>query len=64
MRLRVYDVSARLVRTLVEEDRRPGRHAAVWNGRTREGDRVVPGVYFLRLEAGAFQANRKVVFER
>jgi hypothetical protein len=59
--LGVYDVSGRLVRTLVQGARVPaGKQTAAWNGRDDNG-RVVPrGVYFYRLTAGAFSATRRV----
>ncbi len=64
VRLTVYDVSGRLVRTLMNETRPAGRHDAVWNGRSDGGVPVPPGVYFLRLEAGEFEANRKIVLQK
>jgi hypothetical protein len=60
--LRVYDVSGRLVRTLV--DRRltdPGRHTAYWNGWNAEGRPVAPGIYFYSLSAGDWSGIQRVV---
>ena len=50
--LRVYDVSGRLVATLVDEDSTPGRYEAAWQGRTDSGKSVLSGVYFYRLTIG------------
>jgi hypothetical protein len=47
--LKVYDVSGRLVRTLVEERVDAGLHAAVWDGTDESGSLVSNGVYFYRL---------------
>ncbi|HDQ99740.1 MAG TPA: T9SS type A sorting domain-containing protein [candidate division WOR-3 bacterium] len=47
--LRVYDAGGRLVATLVEGDRGPGRHQA----RFAPGDPVPRGVYFVQLSARA-----------
>jgi beta-glucanase (GH16 family) len=59
--LGVYDVSGRLVRTLVQGARVPaGKQTAAWNGRDDNGHVVPRGVYFYRLTAGAFSATRRV----
>jgi hypothetical protein len=60
-RLRVYDVTGRLVTTLVDGPLPAGRHHAVWSGRTRGGRPAAAGVYFARLEAPPFVAVQKVV---
>jgi hypothetical protein len=53
VRLCVYDVAGRLVRTLVAgEEIAAGRHEKTWDGRDEAGRGVSSGVYFCRLEAG------------
>jgi hypothetical protein len=62
VRLRVFDVAGRLVRTLVDEDMHQGfRQSVTWNGLDENGLRVSSGVYLYRLEAGDFMATRKLV---
>ncbi len=61
VRLAVYDTGGRLVRELVNEVRPAGPASVVWDGRGLRGRRAGAGVYFLRLEAGEFHANHKVV---
>lgn len=62
--LLVYDAVGRRVRTLVDGPLEPGEHVVVWDGRSDAGDRVPPGVYFLRGRWGGFQADRRVVLIR
>jgi len=50
--LRVYDVGGRLVKTLVDDRRDPGRYKVTWDGKDNEGREVLSGVYFYRLSAG------------
>lgn len=52
VRLAVYDVRGRLVRTLVDASLPEGAHQAAWDGRDTAGRAAVAGVYFARLEAG------------
>ncbi len=61
VRLVVFDVSGRRVRTLVDDTRAPARYRVTWNGRTDRGARVASGVYFYRLEADGVQQTRKMV---
>jgi len=59
--LRLYDLGGRLMRTLVHERLLEGRHTVHWDGRDESGQPVSAGVYFLRLEAGEFNATRKMI---
>lgn len=63
-RLRVYDVSGRAVRTMGFGRLPAGRHDRVWNTADDEGRLLPGGVYFMRLEAGANQALKKVLVLR
>jgi hypothetical protein len=51
--LRVYDVTGRLVATLVNEDKAPGVYEATWQGIADDGSRVASGVYFYSLAVGS-----------
>ncbi len=63
--LRIYDVSGRLVRTLVEEVQEPGRRYTVtWDGRNRFGRNVSSGIYFYRLTTGTRASTKKMVLLR
>ncbi|MBZ0268078.1 DUF11 domain-containing protein, partial [bacterium] len=54
--LRVFSVTGRLVRTLLDGPHAAGRAAVLWDGRDSAGRLVAPGVYFTRLEAGQYRA--------
>ena len=58
--VRVYDITGRIVATLVDEVKDPGRYTAIWDGSSSEGGRVGSGVYFYRMEAGPFTSTRKI----
>jgi hypothetical protein len=61
VRLEVYNVSGRCVRTLVNEHMDPGRYSLIWDGRNSSGQVVADGVYFVRVMAGSFTATQKLV---
>jgi hypothetical protein len=62
--LRVYDVSGRLVKTLVVGDLKSGPYAFDWDGTDNRGGRVASGVYFYRLKTNERSATRKMVLLR
>jgi hypothetical protein len=57
--LAVYDVLGREVVTLVNELKQPGRYEAILNATT-----LASGVYFYRLQAGAFVQAKKLLLLR
>ncbi len=60
--LAVYDVSGRLVRTLVSEQVPAGEHVIAWDGRDDRGNTVASGVYLYKLSTGnAFETRRMVL---
>jgi hypothetical protein len=61
--VRVYDVAGRAVRTLLDQDAAAGTFAANWDGLNDQGVRLSSGVYFVRVQAGAQQAQQRVVLQ-
>ncbi len=61
VRLKVYDVSGRLVRTLIDEDKATaGDHKTVWNGLDHSGRAAAAGVYFYNLETAGYSRTRRM----
>ena len=61
VRLTVYDLLGRRVRTLLAATALPvGPHSVIWDATDDSGQRVSSGTYLYRLEAGAFSAERKM----
>jgi hypothetical protein len=59
--IRVYNLAGRAVRTLVDSERGPGEHNAIWDGTTDSGERAASGVYFVRMKAQEYEATRTIV---
>jgi hypothetical protein len=59
--LRIYDVSGRLVTTLVSGVQTAGAKSVTWNGRDSNGRAVASGVYFYRLSAVSYNKTHKMV---
>ncbi|HET9951992.1 MAG TPA: FlgD immunoglobulin-like domain containing protein, partial [Candidatus Eisenbacteria bacterium] len=60
----IYDVSGRLVRSILTEPRVAGRHTTAWDGKTRSGEEAPAGVYFARLTGSGGTATRRIVLVR
>jgi hypothetical protein len=62
VRLAVYDVKGRLVKTLVDLPYQPsGRQEIRWDGKDAAGRQVSAGVYFAHLKAGGKVENHRLV---
>lgn len=61
IRLTVYDLLGREVRTLVESQQSAGPHVILWNGCDNSGSDVASGVYFYRLESDDFIDKKKML---
>ena len=61
VRVRIYSVDGRLVRTLVAGTLPAGRHTLVWSGDDDRGRGVATGVYLLRMETAETSRTRKML---
>jgi len=59
--LKIYDVTGRLVRTLIEGNPGFETFSIPWDGRNNGGREVRTGVYYLRLNSGKSSLTRKLV---
>ncbi|MBK8164360.1 MAG: hypothetical protein IPK64_00195 [bacterium] len=60
VRVRIFDVTGRLVREIAGRDHAPGTYKIVWNGDDEQGRSVPAGVYFCRVDAADFSGTRKM----
>lgn len=64
VRLAIYDVTGRVVQTLVNETMPAGRHHVEWNATNEFGNAVPSGIYFVRMDAEDFTSSRKLTLLR
>ena len=62
--LRIYDISGRLVRKLIEENLDAKEWSIIWDGKDEQGRATTSGVYFVKLVAGKSQLIKKLVLIR
>lgn len=64
VRIEVVNMLGRTVRVVVDRPMPAGYHSVVWDGTDQRGRVVSSGVYFYRMQAGAFRASRKMLLMR
>lgn len=63
--VRIYDVTGRLVRTILEEEfLHPGDYTMGWDGKDSNGIAVSPGVYYCKLQVGERSLTKRVILLR
>ncbi|TKJ43837.1 hypothetical protein CEE36_01590 [candidate division TA06 bacterium B3_TA06] len=63
VRLKIYDINGRMIKTLLDEDMPAGYHQTEWDTRDREGREVASGIYFCVLETkeGIYKTKAVVI---
>jgi len=61
VRLSVFDVSGRRIRSLARRHFGPGHHELIWLGKDDNGRAVTSGVYLVTMEAPGFRQSREIV---
>jgi hypothetical protein len=61
VKIKVYDILGREVKTLVNVERSPGIYSVQWNGDNNYGSKVASGIYIYRVVAGTFIQVKKMI---
>ncbi|MCK5534423.1 T9SS type A sorting domain-containing protein, partial [bacterium] len=60
--VRIYDISGRLIKTLVDDNRLNNIvYTQIWDGRNEDGNLVASGVYLVNIISGNFTKTEKIV---
>ena len=59
--LSIMNTRGQTVRTLVNNERAPGKYSVTWNGRDQFGRKVVTGIYIYKLEIGGKGESMKMI---
>ncbi len=59
--IKIYDITGRVVQTLVNEKMEPGIYQRSWDGRNQQNQQVASGLYIYRIIAGDFVKSRKMI---
>jgi hypothetical protein len=61
VKLSIYNITGRKVKTLVDEHQTAGYKTVCWNGKDDQGKETASGIYFYKIRAGDFSQSRKMV---
>lgn len=61
VRIDVFNVAGRLVKTILGEHQEAGYKEVAWDGTNNAGERVASGVYLYRMEAGDYTSKKTMV---
>lgn len=59
--LKLYDMTGRLITTIVENSFEQGEHSLSWNPKDENGYAVVPGIYSLTMSTENFSDSEKLI---
>jgi hypothetical protein len=59
--IEVYDITGKLVNTLVNQSMNSGTYNVTWNGTNNSGQNVVSGIYIYRIQANDFVSVKKMI---
>ncbi|MCK4527037.1 T9SS type A sorting domain-containing protein [candidate division WOR-3 bacterium] len=59
--LKIYNVNGQLIKTLVNGHNNAGNYSVKWDGKDDNEKDVSKGIYFYRIEAGAFSEIKKMI---
>ncbi|MBU2692348.1 MAG: T9SS type A sorting domain-containing protein [Candidatus Eisenbacteria bacterium] len=58
----LYDIQGRVLRHLIDGNRKAGMQSILWDGRDGSGNKVPSGIYFYRIQTADQSATRKMIF--
>ena len=64
VKVEVFNVMGRKVKTLVDGELEPGYHVVRWDGTSESGRRVASGIYIFRMTAPDYEGRLKTVYLR
>ena len=62
--LGIYDLSGRLVKTLVDENQKPGYYRVQWDGKDNKEEFAPSGIYLVKLKVSDFSQTKKLLLLR
>ncbi len=59
--IQIYDISGKLITTLLNTEQAQGWHSVIWNGTNQHSKQVPAGIYFSRIDSGSEVKTIKVM---
>ncbi len=59
--IRIYDISGKLIRTIVNQSQAAGLHKAHWDGRNEAGKKAASGIFVYTVKFGKICLSKKMI---
>lgn len=59
VKLSIYDITGKLIKILVDEEKEAGYHSVVWNGTDENKKRIASGLYFYQIESDGYNQVKR-----
>jgi flagellar hook assembly protein FlgD len=59
--LRVYDITGKLIKTLIDEQKVAGYYVAKWNGKNENNEIVSSGLYLYQITSGEYNSTKRML---
>lgn len=60
--IKIYSIQGKLINTLINDNKLPGEHVIIWEGKDKNGKGVDNGLYLVRLQSGNNIITRSVEY--
>lgn len=61
VKIGIFDISGKLIRTLVNTNKNAGEFTEIWDGKSDNNKGLAPGQYYYNIQIGDFVTNKKVI---
>jgi flagellar hook assembly protein FlgD len=61
VRIAVYDLFGREIKTLVNKTKETGTYSIAWNGKYNQNRQVATGIYFYKMQISGFEKTMKMM---
>jgi GH18 family chitinase len=61
VKLKIYDITGRTIKTLIANNQKCGMYRVFWDGQDNTGQKVSNGIYFCRMEADNFKTTKSLI---
>ncbi len=62
VKIEVFSIDGKLVKTLVNESKNPGSYHCLWNGTNNQNEAITSGIYLYRMTGNGFQEMRRMIY--
>ena len=59
--INIYNIKGQIVKTVIDEYRKPGEYKMIWEGQDNKGRKVSSGIYFYRMKTDEYTSVKRMI---